>query len=284
VASSRARCASDRDARSRSARLDDVAVEPALLEEIAARKVDVHFFATIRASDIVRDADMLDLYRRAGLLYILLGVDATDPALLERVRKRSTTSVDLKACQLLRRHGIRSIVAQIVGLGEDTWAGFRRARRALEVYDGDLLNVMYATPHSWTQFARESADRLVVQEDQRCWDYRHQVLGLRWMRPWELFAAVKALELVYHARPRRLWRMLFDPDRFLRAQFRWTALHTGAVWLGEIVDFVFKVRFAARARRLGARAGREYVALTVATGNRATPLRTKEDQGAVVSV
>jgi hypothetical protein len=56
------------------------------------------------------------------------------------------------------------------------------------------------------------------------------------------------------------------------------------VWLGEIVDFVFKVRFAARARRLGARAGREYVALTVATGNRARPLRTKEDQGAVVSV
>jgi anaerobic magnesium-protoporphyrin IX monomethyl ester cyclase len=116
-----------------------------LLEAIVSRRVGVHFFATIRASDIVRDEEMLGLYRRAGMLYVLLGVDATDPAVLERVRKRSTTSVDLKACRLLRQHGIRSIVAQIVGLGEDSWGTFARARRALEEYDGDLLNVMYAT-------------------------------------------------------------------------------------------------------------------------------------------
>jgi anaerobic magnesium-protoporphyrin IX monomethyl ester cyclase len=218
---------------------------------VVARRVDVHFFATIRATDIVRDADLLPLWRRAGLLYILLGIDATDPALLEHIRKRSTPRVDLEACRLLREHGIRSIVAQIVGLGEETWGGFRRVRRALDAYDGDLLNVMYATPHSWTRFAAESAGRPVVQEDQRRWDYRHQVLGEAALRPWQLFGAVKWLELSFHARPRRMWRMLFDRDRFVRRQLRWTALHTGAVWLGEILEFLLVSRSARPARTLG---------------------------------
>jgi anaerobic magnesium-protoporphyrin IX monomethyl ester cyclase len=215
-----------------------------LLEEIIARNLGVHFFATIRASDIVRDADMLHLYRRAGLLYILLGIDATDPDLLEQIRKHSTARVDLEACRLLREHGIRSIIAHIVGLGSETPAEFRRARRALHQYDGDLLNIMYATPHSWTRFGAESGSRPVVQEDQRRWDYRHQVLGQTRMSPRRLFASVKWLELAYHARPRRLARLLLHRDPFVRRQLRWTALHTGAVWLAEIIEFAGFTRFA----------------------------------------
>ena len=36
---------------------------------------------------------------------------------------------------------------------------------------------MYATPHAWTPFGRESENREVVQLDQEKWDYRHQVLA-----------------------------------------------------------------------------------------------------------
>jgi anaerobic magnesium-protoporphyrin IX monomethyl ester cyclase len=228
-----------------------------LLEEIAARKVDVHFFATIRASDIVRDADMLDLYRRAGILYILLGIDATDPDLIAQINKRSSTRVDQEACRLLREHGIRTVVGHIVGLGDEGWGDFRRARRVLSAYGGDLLNVMYATPHSWTKFARESAERPVVQKDQRKWDYRHQVLGQSKMKPWELFAAVKWLELVHHLHPRRVRQLLFHRDRLLRRQFWWTSWRTGAVWAGEIVEFLFRTRFAKRGRKL-----REWMSLS----------------------
>jgi anaerobic magnesium-protoporphyrin IX monomethyl ester cyclase len=222
----------------------------ALLEEIASRDLGVHFFATIRAGDIVRDAEILPLYRRAGILYILLGIDATDPATLAQVNKRSTTSVDARACGLLRDHGIRSIAGHIVGLGNETWADFRRARRALHAYDADLLNVMYATPHAWTPFARESAERPVVQEDRRRWDYRHQVLGQSRMSPWGLFLAVKWLELAHHARPSRVRRLLTHQDRTVRRQFRWTSIHIGAVWLGELVEFVCRTRFARLPRAL----------------------------------
>jgi anaerobic magnesium-protoporphyrin IX monomethyl ester cyclase len=220
------------------------------LEAMARRAVDVHFLATIRATDIVRDADVVDLYYRAGIRYVLMGIDTTDPELIEHVRKRSTTRHDIDACQLLRDNGIHSIIGHIVGLGAETWGNLRRAGRALRMYDGDYLNAMYATPHAWTAFAREQADRRVLQEDQQRWDYRHQILEEPHLRPWQLFAAVKWLELTFHLRPRRLRRLLLTRDRSRRRQGWWNARHTTMVWLTEIVDFVWRVRFARQPRPL----------------------------------
>lgn len=222
----------------------------AFLSAMAEHDVDVGFFATIRATDIVRDSDILHLYRRAGLRYVLMGIDTTDPAVMEQIRKRSTTRDDLTACRLLRRHGIHSIIGHIVGLGDETLADLRRAGRSLAAYDGDYLNAMYATPHSWTRFAEEQADRRVVQEDQRYWDYRHQVLEQRYLRPWQLFAAVKWLELRFHLRPRRLVRLLLHRDRIRRRLAWWTARHTTNVWLMEIVEYAWRIRFARRPRPL----------------------------------
>jgi anaerobic magnesium-protoporphyrin IX monomethyl ester cyclase len=220
------------------------------LQEVASRNIDVQFFTTLRAADIVRDAEFIDLYRKAGILYVLLGIDATDPELIQTIRKRSTTTIDGQACALLRKAGIRSIIAHIVGLGEDSWTSFWRAFRTLCRYDGDLLNVMYATPHTWTQFARDSADRLVAQEDQSCWDYRHQVMHEKSLRPWQLFLAVKALELAFHLRPRILWRMLANGGWRMRWQRLWTQLHITMVWWGEVCEYIFKTRFARKPKPL----------------------------------
>ncbi|HZN77658.1 MAG TPA: radical SAM protein [Micromonosporaceae bacterium] len=212
------------------------------LSAVAERDLDVQFFATIRATDIVRDAAHIDLYSRAGLRYVLMGIDTTDPDVIEQIRKRSSTKDDLTACRLLREHGVYPIIGHIVGLGEETWAGLRRAGRALAMYDGDYLNAMYATPHSWTEFAREQAHRRVVESDQSRWDYRHQVLAERHLRPWQLFAAVKWLELRFHLRPGRLRRLLLARDRQRRHEAWWNLRHTTMVWLMEIVEFALRRR------------------------------------------
>jgi anaerobic magnesium-protoporphyrin IX monomethyl ester cyclase len=214
------------------------------LETMAAQGVDVEFFATIRASDIVRDADMIDSYRRAGIRHVLMGIDTTDPDTIKQIRKRSTPADDLEACRLLRENDIHPIIGHIVGFGDETWADLHRAGRALSMYDGDYLNAMYVTPHSWTQFAQEQAGRRVIQEDQSRWDYRHQVLEQQHLRPWQLFAAIKLLELRFHLRPRRLRRLFLHRDRQRRREAWWTARHTTMVWLMEIIEFARRVRFA----------------------------------------
>jgi anaerobic magnesium-protoporphyrin IX monomethyl ester cyclase len=217
------------------------------LEELARRRMPVYFFATIRATDIVRDADLLQLYQRAGILYVLMGIESTNGNVLKHVNKGSTTRRDLQACRLLKEHGIFSVMGHIVGLEDETWATFRHALAHLSEYDGDWLNAMYVTPHSWTEFGREAAGRSIVEPDQRKWDYRHQVLGQNYLRPWQLFVGVKWLELCFHLRPRRLWAILRTRDRFRRRQLFWCLLHTGRVWVGEVVEFL---RDGLRRRRL----------------------------------
>jgi anaerobic magnesium-protoporphyrin IX monomethyl ester cyclase len=205
---------------------------------VAARRVPVHFFATIRATDIVRDADLLPLYRRAGILYVLMGIESTDAAVLRRVNKGSTPRQDVEACRLLRQHGIFSVLGHIVGFEDETPRSMQATRRRLKHYEGDWLNAMYVTPHDWTPFGRESLRREVVEPDQTRWDYRHQVLAQTYLRPWQLFLWVKWIELWFHLRPRRLWAILRTRDRFRRRQLLWVLLHIGLVWVGEVLEFL----------------------------------------------
>jgi anaerobic magnesium-protoporphyrin IX monomethyl ester cyclase len=215
----------------------------ALLENISRRNLPIHFFATIRATDIVRDADILPLYRQAGLLYILMGIDATNPETIRLIRKGSTTRQDYLACQLLKQNGIFSILGHIVGLADDSWESFRAAGQQLRLYDGDFLNAMYVTPHSWTQFGLEAHERPLVQRDQQKWDYRHQVLAQKRLKPWQVFLAVKWLEITFHLHPGRLKKIISDRDRFTRRQLSWSLFHISLVWLAEVFEFFFATRF-----------------------------------------
>lgn len=221
----------------------------AFLEAVRRRRLPVHFFATIRASDIVRDRELLPLYREAGILYVLMGIESTSEDVLRQIRKGSTTRQDYLACRLLREHGIFSIVGHIVGFGGEDRAAFGTALRQLRLYDGDYLNAMYVTPHAWTPFAREVEGRPIVEPDQARWDYRHQVLGQESLRPWQLFLAVKWLELRFHLTPRRLWALLRGGDRFGRRQRLWVHAHIGLVWVAEIVEFVLRTFAPGRVAR-----------------------------------
>lgn len=235
------------------------------LQELADRKLGVHFFATLRAADIVRDADLLPLYRSAGMLYVLMGIDATTPDLLEQVRKRSTTRIDLQACRLLKQNGIFSILGYIVGLQDETRESLRAATRQLIAYDGDYLNAMYLTPHGWTP--QSDAVRHVprVEHDQQKWDYRHQVLQHEELTPWQLFWGVKRMELRFHLR--HVTKLFTESDPLRRRQRWWTLRHIGSVWLCEAGEFVWRwVR------------GRVGVRSMVDQTRRSLPLRVLHDQ------
>ncbi len=205
------------------------------LKELSSRELQVHFFASIRTTDIVRDADILHLYQQAGIQYILLGVESTEPEVLKSIKKGSTTQLDLAACRLLKQHGIFSIVAHVVGLKDETWKTFWTSIKQLIYYDGDFVNVTHVTPHGWTAFGLQVKDHTVVQPDLNKWDYRHQVLEQRHLSTWKVFLAVKWLELFVHARPGRLWAIITTKDRFRRRQLLWSFFHTGLVWFGEIL-------------------------------------------------
>ena len=67
----------------------------ALLESIAARQVGMQMMCTMCADDVVRDADRLELYYRAGIICLGMGVESLDDAVLERIGKNNGTKSHL---------------------------------------------------------------------------------------------------------------------------------------------------------------------------------------------
>ena len=69
----------------------------ALCEELIDRDLDVHWGINTRVTDILRDEDVLPLYRKAGLIHISLGTEASAQLNLERFRKEYYERIDTEA-------------------------------------------------------------------------------------------------------------------------------------------------------------------------------------------
>lgn len=122
----------------------------ALLEAIIAEGLDLTMIATIRADDIVRHADILHLYRKAGFARLLIGMEHTDELTLEKVRKGGATATDREAIRLLRANGILSLASYVVGFEDERDRDYLRAFRQLLDYDPDQIITLYVMPHRWT--------------------------------------------------------------------------------------------------------------------------------------
>ncbi len=210
----------------------------AFLEALIAENVSLILVGSTRADDIVRDADILHLYKKAGWQRFLLGMENTDARTLELIRKGATVAADREAIRLLRKHGILSMATWVIGFEEETDADLWRGMRQLMTYDPDQIQMLYVTPHRWTPFFRMAAHRQVIQSDRSKWDYKHQVLATRHMPPWRTLVWFKFIEMVLQTRPKALYRTFLHPDRGLRHAMRWYSQMGRRVWPHEILEFL----------------------------------------------
>lgn len=211
----------------------------AFLEALIAQRVPLILIGTTRAGDIVRDADILHLYRRAGVARFLLGLESTDEATLQAIHKGSTRAVDREAIRLMRAHGIISMAAWVAGFAQEKDLDYWRTLRQLIAYDPDQIQALYATPHRWTPFAVQEAKHRVVQTDLSRWDYKHQVLESAHVPGWRVLLWVKLIEALCQLRPKSILRLLAHPDARFRAGMRWYSNIGRRVWIYEIWQWLF---------------------------------------------
>jgi len=214
------------------------------LEALIAEDVPLTLVGSIRADSIVRDRDILHLYRKAGFVRFLLGIEQYNDDTLRKIRKGSAASTDREAIQLLRRHDIVSMATYVVGFEEERDRDYWRALRHLLAYDPDQIQLLYVTPHRWTPYYRLAAPRRVVQTDQRRWDYKHQVLATSHLSPWRVLLWVKFIEAVMQLRPRALQRLFCHHDPEIRHAMRWYSNIGRRVWPYEIWNFFIRDRRA----------------------------------------
>ncbi len=215
-----------------------------VLERLDSARLGISLNLNMTAADVVRDADLLRLYKRAGIDNVVLGIETLDDPTVEKIGKNNPRDVSREACRLLRKNGIVSFVNVIYGLEEERVATIARTYLGLLDIDPDVVNACYLTPHSWTPAGRlASADR-VVQADQHRYTYRNQVLQTPGLSPAALFLGVKLTEAFFHLRARGIARLFTGGDRFRRVYRSFIAAGM-RVFLAELREFLFETEFVA---------------------------------------
>jgi anaerobic magnesium-protoporphyrin IX monomethyl ester cyclase len=221
------------------------------LEALIQKNLKLILVGSIRADAIVRDAQYLHLYKRAGFERFLLGIENYDEAVLKKIRKGGSIAKDREAIQLLRKNYILSMATYVVGFGEETLRSFYHSLQQLLLYDPDQIQLLYVTPHQWTPYFEEIRDKPILQADQTKWDYKHQVIALENLAPWKVILCVKLIEVLMQIRPAALKRLFFHQDVKLRDAMRWYTNIGRKVWIYELFHFFFKDKNRTTGMRVG---------------------------------
>jgi len=221
------------------------------LEALIAKNLPLILVGSIRADSIVRDADILHLYKKAGFERFLLGIENYDESTLKKIKKAGTIASDKQAIQLLRRHNILSMATYVVGFGEERIRDFYHSLKQLLSYDPDQIQLIYVTPHHWTPYFQEVKNKEIILTDQRKWDYKHQVIAMRYMSPKLVILCVKLIEVMMQTRSKALKRLFFHKEKRLRSAMRWYTNIGRRVWFWELYQFFFVTKLTKEKITLG---------------------------------
>jgi anaerobic magnesium-protoporphyrin IX monomethyl ester cyclase len=217
-----------------------------VLELLAQADLGLSLNINMTAADVVRDADLLLLYKAAGVDYVVMGVESLDDAVVAAVRKNNPFGISQAAVRLLRKHDIISLVNIIYGLEDERWGTLLAKFRKLLVLDPDILNAVYLTPHFWTAAGKATNARDIIQADLARWTYRNQIVAAPHLAPAELFMGVKLTEALFHMRPQALARLVASGDQRTRRILRASLLVGARVIAAEIVEFLWATKFTTR--------------------------------------
>jgi hopanoid C-3 methylase HpnR len=158
--------------------VDDVAfIDPvhgfAIGQEMERRKIRKQFYIETRADVLLRNKEVFQYWKRLGLAYMFVGMEAIDEEGLKSFRKGVSLGSSFEALEYARSLGV--VVATNI-IADPSWdeERFRKVREwALSV--PEVVNVSINTPYPGTESFLSAGDRLSTR-DYRLFDIQHAVL------------------------------------------------------------------------------------------------------------
>lgn len=115
-----------------------------------------------RVTDIMRDRELLPLWRSAGLVHVSLGTEAAAQLKLDRFNKETKVANNREAIRLLREADIFTEAQFIVGLDNETPETLEQTYRMAWEWQPDLANWAMYTPWPFSPLFQELKDKVEV--------------------------------------------------------------------------------------------------------------------------
>jgi len=161
--------------------VDDVAFIKAeegeeIARQLERRGVRKQYYLETRCDVLLRNEEVFRRWRRLGLNYMFLGLEALDEEGLTAFRKRTTPQVNNKALEVARSMGL-SVAINIIADPDWDEAHFAFVREwAMSV--PEIVNITVQTPYPGTETWFTESRRLTTL-DYRLFDVQHAVLPTR---------------------------------------------------------------------------------------------------------
>ncbi|MBI3755873.1 MAG: radical SAM protein [Deltaproteobacteria bacterium] len=125
------------------------------LDLIIQKNLGIYFLMETRVEDILRDRDILPKYRKAGIIHIYVGTEATDQATLDLFKKDVKVEDAKKALRLLNEHGIITETSMILGLPDETEESIKRTLELAKEYNPDFCHFLAISPWPYADIYEE---------------------------------------------------------------------------------------------------------------------------------
>lgn len=117
-----------------------------LLDRLIAKRLEAYFLMETRVEDILRDRQILPKYRRAGIIHIYIGTEATDQQTLDLMNKEIKVEQSEEAIALINQNGMISETSFVLGLPHETKSSVQRTLKLARRYNPDFAHFLAIAP------------------------------------------------------------------------------------------------------------------------------------------
>ena len=202
-----------------------------LADEIIKRQIadDLMWFTQVRCDDIVKNEELLPKMRKAGLRWVLLGVESPKQSTLESFKKGITAEDSKRAVKLLRENDIFAQAMLIIGERKDTAKSIANLREFVNELDPDFAIFAILTPFPGTEiFAEAKKNGWIEDFNWSHYDMVHAIMPTETLSREEVQEELYECYRSFYGSWKRRLQGLFSGNK-LRRRINWYMAGRGIV-------------------------------------------------------
>jgi len=135
-----------------------------ILDLLIERETGVDLLLETCVEDILRDADIMDKYREAGILHIYVGVEATNQETLDSFKKDLACEESKEAIRLINEAGMITECSFVLGLPGDTPESIAETLELAKHYNPDFAHFLHIAPWPYADMYDELKDNIITYD------------------------------------------------------------------------------------------------------------------------
>jgi anaerobic magnesium-protoporphyrin IX monomethyl ester cyclase len=166
-----------------------------LADELLKRKIgdDLMLFLQWRCDDVIKNEKVLPKLRRAGLYWVMMGVESPRDSTLESFRKGISAEQATEAVRSLKENGIFSHAMFVIGDRKDTAESIEQLRDFANELDPDFAIFTALTPFPGTEIFEEAKRNGWIEDfNLSHYDMAHAIM------PTEVLSRMEVQEELYN--------------------------------------------------------------------------------------